>query len=247
MFMRDLHIREKFCEICGEPARYQREGVCYCKKHYLQMYRHGKIIERTIFDPNERKNLEDYAICITYNKQGIANGVVKVDLNKVDELKQHKIYLRKHSDTGKIYACITVRGRKFLLHRYILNIQESEYTLRNQVDHINGDSLDNRISNLRICTNKQNMQNIRKRGKITGVEKGPNKNNKWVARIMSNYKSIHLGTFETYEEAVLARLIKERELCGEFGPNKDFYYIISHPSPIQELKRVLQTESNRIG
>ncbi len=56
---------------------------------------------------------------------------------------------------------------------------------------------------------------------------------------MSNYKSIHLGTFETYEEAVLARLIKERELCGEFGPNKDFYYIISHPSPIQELKRVL--------
>lgn len=86
------------------------------------------------------------------------------------------------------------------------------------------------------------MQNIRKRNKITGVEKGPNNNGKWVARIMSNYQSIHIGTFDTYEEAVIARLTKEQELCGEYGPNKDLYYIISHSSPIEELKRVLSEE-----
>ena len=56
---------------------------------------------------------------------------------------------------------------------------------------------------------------------------------------MSNYKAIHIGTFDTYEEAVIARLTKEKELCGEYGPNKDLYYLISHPSPIEELKKVL--------
>ena len=36
---------------------------------------------------------------------------------------------------------------------------------------------------------------------------------------MSNYQGIHIGTFDTREEAIYARLKKEKELCGEFGPN----------------------------
>lgn len=56
---------------------------------------------------------------------------------------------------------------------------------------------------------------------------------------MINYKGIHLGNFNTYEEAVLARLRKEQEICGEYGPNKDLFYVLSHPSPIEELHRVL--------
>ena len=106
-------------------------------------------------------------------------------------------------------------------------------------DHINGDSLDNRIANLRVCTVKQNTQNVRKGNKIIGISKSPNKNNRWIARIMSNYRTINLGYFDTYEEAVIARLSKEKEICGEFGPNKDLYYILEHLSPIEELKKVL--------
>lgn len=80
------------------------------------------------------------------------------------------------------------------------------------------------------------MQNIRKGNKIVGVSKSPNKNNRWIARIMSNYKTINLGYFDTYEEAVIARLSKEKDLCGEYGPNKNLYYLLEHPSPIKELK-----------
>ena len=32
---------------------------------------------------------------------------------------------------------------------------------------------------------------------------------------------------------------KEKEICGEFGLNKDLFYILNHPSPIEELKKVL--------
>ena len=56
---------------------------------------------------------------------------------------------------------------------------------------------------------------------------------------MSNYKTINIGYYDTFEEAVLARISKEFELFGEFGPNKKFYYLLSHPSPIDELKKVL--------
>ena len=61
---------------------------------------------------------------------------------------------------------------------------------------------------------------------------------------MSNYQSIHIGNYETYEEAVLARLKKEQEICGEYGPNKNLYYIINHSSPIEEIRKVLHIATN---
>ena len=45
------------------------------------------------------------------------------------------------------------------------------------------------------------MKNIRKGNKIIGVSKSPNKNNRWIARIMSNYNTINLGYYDTFEEA----------------------------------------------
>ena len=232
-------MRDKLvCNVCGEPMDSHFDGIPYCKKHYLQMRRHGRILKRTIFDKNEWIIFDNYAACITYKKDGTPNSIVIIDLDYVEDLKKYKIYCRTH-DCGKQYACICIDGRKILLHRYLMNIHNQEYTIRNCIDHINGDSLDNRIANLRVCTVKQNTQNVRKGNKIIGISKSPNKNNRWIARIMSNYRTINLGYFDTYEEAVIARLSKEKEICGEFGPNKDLYYILEHLSPIEELKKVL--------
>ena len=56
---------------------------------------------------------------------------------------------------------------------------------------------------------------------------------------MNDYKYYNLGVFDTYEEAVLARIKKEKELCGEYGANKDLYYVLDTVSPINELKTIL--------
>ena len=214
---------------CDAFARFK--GIPYCKKHYMQMYHKGKITKRTIYDPNEYILHDDYAECITYDKEGNETARIKVDLDKVEELKQFKIYIRKQGgDTW--YAAISINGKKVLLHRYLMGMHEEEYSIKKVVDHINGDKLDDRVQNLRVCEHKDNMKNIRKGNKVIGVSQL--KNGKWAARIMHNYKGMHLGYFDTEQEAVIARLTKEFELCGDYGPNKDLYHLLGHCSKARE-------------
>lgn len=94
-----------------------------------------------------------------------------------------------------------------LLHRYIINCPKDKV-----VDHINHNKLDNRKSNLRICTRHENSCNRRpiKRG-ITQIESG-----KYTVSITFNYKNIYLGSYDTYEDALKVRLKAEEEYFGEF-------------------------------
>jgi AP2 domain/HNH endonuclease len=91
------------------------------------------------------------------------------------------------------------------------------------VDHINGDSLDNRRSNLRAGTRAQNNMNraanrTRRGRPTTSLYKGVSwdrRRNKWTARIGYNYKSISLGYFDSPEDGARAYDSKAEELFGE--------------------------------
>ena len=66
----------------------------------------------------------------------------------------------------------------------------------NLIDHINNNSLDNRIENLRILTHQQNLYNTNAKGYCWNK-----RDNTWVATIKLNYKNIHLGCFTEEEDA----------------------------------------------
>lgn len=108
-----------------------------------------------------------------------------------------------------------------LLHRLLLDAPKGL-----EVDHINGDGLDNRRCNLRIATKTQNRQNIHMgRGacRFKGVQP-TTQSKRWMARIQVNGKSVYLGCFRTQEDAARAYDRAARCHHGEFArTNADLY------------------------
>ena len=85
-------------------------------------------------------------------------------------------------------------------------------------DHIDGNTLNNVRSNLRVASHTENMRNRKKRKESKLPYKGIEKDhNRWRARISFNGKRIHIGHYMTPEEAYEAYKAKARELFGEFA------------------------------
>jgi hypothetical protein len=91
-----------------------------------------------------------------------------------------------------------------------------------EIDHVNGDGLDNRRENLRVATHAQNASNRGVRVNNTSGFKGVHANHsgrgkQWFAYITTNYKRQHLGMFGTAEEAARAYDAAAVRLHGEFA------------------------------
>ena len=87
------------------------------------------------------------------------------------------------------------------------------------VDHINGNGLDNRRSNLRICTPSQNSLNRKPHRNSSSRYRGVSfnkKSGKYVAQIIFNRKNRYLGIYENEIDAAIAYENAARELHGDF-------------------------------
>jgi hypothetical protein len=92
------------------------------------------------------------------------------------------------------YAACSSLGQS--MHRFLLQPPRDM-----QIDHINGNKLDNRRENLRVVTHAQNQMNRPARANsYKGVKRSEN-GRRWVVGVMSDYKAFHVGTFDTQEEA----------------------------------------------
>lgn len=103
------------------------------------------------------------------------------------------------------------RPRLIHLHRYILNAPKGKV-----VDHLNGNTFDNRKANLRVVTQNENSKNQTKMNKnnksgVTGVC-WDRKKEKWRAKVGYNGKHIFLGLYEKLEDAKSAVEKKKSEL-----------------------------------
>lgn len=124
---------------------------------------------------------------------------VQVDDDCLELLSSYNWHYRNNDG----YAQTTIGGRKnkknILMHRLISNPDSNQ-----EVDHINGNRLDNRRCNLRNCTRFQNLGNSKgysKNSKYKGVEV---RKSGFKAKIGMNYKTVYLGFFKTEEEAAIA-------------------------------------------
>lgn len=106
---------------------------------------------------------------------------------------------------GYAFRMVRVDGRRrpAYLHRHVLGLGTGDWR---QVDHVNGDRLDCRRSNLRIVTQAQNAQNAKSQGGYSrhrGVTWDKRKN-RWYAGVQLNGRRIYLGCFATEQEAAVA-------------------------------------------
>lgn len=109
------------------------------------------------------------------------------------------------------YIEVRIKGKLYLAHRLIWQYVNDE-PLSFDIDHINHIRSDNRIENLRLVSHSINMRNqklrVTNKSGYHGI-RWYKKLNKWQARIMYQYKDIHLGYFNTIEEAISMRLTAE--------------------------------------
>ena len=144
-------------------------------------------------------------------------GIVLVDDQEYSKLSSIRWFLKQ---TGKNnYAQGRVNGKMTRMHRFILDVPPLM-----EVDHINGNGLDNRKNNLRSATSLQNHWNrkipINNHSGFKGVHYVPQRSHlttPWRAMITINNKSRHIGCYSSKEEAAKAYNKKAKELFGEFA------------------------------
>jgi hypothetical protein len=134
-----------------------------------------------------------------------SNKVARVDAGEYAALLAHRWFL---DPKGYVMRRVRVNGKwgMMYLHRQLTGAPRGM-----DVDHVNGDPLDNRLANLRVCTRRQNLQNAAAKrtgnnGKpSTSVFKGVSqKGVRWQARIRIGGKQTHLGVFDTERQAATA-------------------------------------------
>jgi hypothetical protein len=119
---------------------------------------------------------------------------------------------------GRGYITIAFDGIEYLAHRLAWALHHGELATDVQVDHINGNRADNRLSNLRIATHAENCRNSKPRKHNKSGIKGVRRmGSKWAARIRVNSKEIWLGSHKTPEEAKAAYDEAASRYHGEFS------------------------------
>ena len=196
---------------CAEKEHYGE----YSKEEYAELVKREPVYVRNYLP--EKYFMEGYGevyrVPLTQGKYAI------IDIEDYDLVSQYKWYSGYEKSSQSFYAKANMKvGEKIIierLHRLILSAKKGEI-----VDHINGNTLDNRRCNLRFASAAENIRNSRRRCTNTSGFKGVwwNKQvNKWQSEIKVLGKKIYLGRYNTPELAHEAYCAAALKYFGEFA------------------------------
>lgn len=202
-------MSEIICEVCGRTCnrKLYSDNKVVCERHYRQFKKHGKFLDstaRTIYDKNEIRidGSDAYMDLYDINCNVVATTVFDAeDVNRVKDNKWRYLngYVRRNLPDKSFEH----------FHRVILGVDTF-------VDHIDGDTLNNRKSNLRVATKSENAMNQ------FGV-KGVNRRDdgKYIAHIKYKQKMCIFAAQDNEQDALWIRWYAERLLFKDFAKQSD--------------------------
>lgn len=142
--------------------------------------------------------------------QGLEALIDEQDVSLVNKYKWYANTVANNREKKYTYPCSYPYGRAngyVYLHRFIMSPKKGEV-----IDHLNGNTMDNRRSNMRVCSSRENNCNksFHRDGKLVGAVK--TKDGTFVSRIKTDGKLKYLGTHKTEYEAHQAYLEAYNEL-----------------------------------
>lgn len=193
------------CKFCEEKAEwnFKKEIPC-CKKHYHRLYNYG--------DPYYKRKTNE----VTFDGGTAYLKTKHGTVFSIDKEDYHKIKDSKWVENKAGYLVARKNNKVYRLSRVLMGMSSGD---KNVVDHIDGNTLNNKKDNLRIVSQSQNCKNTshskKSKTKYPGISILPT--GKYKARITVNRKRIHIGHFDNLEEAISARKEYENKYFGELS------------------------------
>ena len=130
--------------------------------------------------------------------------------------------IRLDSEAGTVncngYVVVTINGKKHMAHRIIWEMHGREPAP--MIDHVNGDTTDNRVENLRAADNSKNQMNTKLRADNSSGIKGVswcNTYKRWVGQVWEEGYCHKIGRFKSKEECADAVAAARKIIHGEFA------------------------------
>lgn len=203
----------KICEVKGCESSHRAcnyKGRFLCQRHQNHFFRYGKILERTRSDKNQIVDKGAFCKMAIYNLKQEVVAYTYFDKGDVEEIRKHKWCVNPAG-----YARTRINGRVVFLHNLIMQTPKGKI-----VDHRDHNPSNNRKSNLRICSQLQNTQNVQKRENTSSIFKGVAWNKekrKWETYINYNRKRLRIGYFDKELWAGMAYDMWAKELHKTFA------------------------------